>query len=119
MRRERDGAWRRPGSRSKTRRPRRSAREPIMRRTTRLKTVARRADPRYRATNRTNGPRQDKAQLRGSGLTAPANPALIGSELHNERMSYASRRPWDVNRRERRRTEQTYDEREREKAVAG
>ena len=91
-----------------------------MRRTTRLKTLARRADPRYRATNRTNSPRQDKAQLRGgSDLTAPANPALIGSELHNERMSYAYRRPWDVNGRERRRTEQTYDEREREKAVAG
>jgi hypothetical protein len=93
MSREQDGVWRRPASRSKTRRPRRSAREPIVRRTTRLKTLARRADARYRAANRTNSPRQDKAQLRGSDLTAPANPALIGSELHNERMSYASGRP--------------------------
>ena len=34
-------------------------------------------------------------------------------------MSYASGRPWDVNRCERRRTEQTDDEREWEKALAG
>ena len=90
-----------------------------MRRTARLKTLARRADPRSRAKHPTDSPPQDNAHLRASDLAAPAHPALVGHELASRRMSYASGRPWDVNRCERRRTEQTDDEREWEKALAG
>ena len=90
-----------------------------MGRTTRLNTLARRSDPCPGATHRSDGPPQDEAQLRASDPAAPANPALVGRDLHNQRMSYASGRARDVNRRERRRTEQTDDEREWDKALAG
>ncbi len=90
-----------------------------MRRTARLKTLARRTDPRRRATHPTDSPPQDNAHLCASDLAAPAQPALGGRELDSRRMSYASGRPRDVNRCERRRTEQTDDEREWEKALAG
>jgi hypothetical protein len=83
-----------------------------MRRTTRLDTLARRANPRARATHRTGSSPQDKAHLGASGPAAPATPALIGRDLHNQRMGYASGRPRDVTRGERRRTKQTDDERE-------
>ena len=119
MRRERGGAWRRPASRSKTGRSRRSARERVMRRTARLKTLARRADPLGRATQPTDSAPQDNAHLRASDLAAQARPALGGRELDSRRMSYAPGRPRDVNRCEGRRTEQTDDEREWEKALAG
>ena len=90
-----------------------------MRRKARLKTLVRRTDPRYGATHRSGSPPRDDAHLRASDLAAPAHPALVGHELDSRRMSYASGRPWDVNRCERRRTEQTDDEREWEKALAG
>jgi hypothetical protein len=90
-----------------------------MRRTARLKTRARRADPRSRAKHPTGSPPQDNAHLRASDLAAPAYPALGGRELDSLRMSYASGCPRNVNRRERRRTEQTDDEREWGKALAG
>ena len=90
-----------------------------MGRTTRLNTLARRSDPCPGATHRSNGPPQDEAQPRASVLAAPANPALVACDLHNQRMSYASGRARDVNRRERRRTEHTDGEREWDKALAG
>ncbi|MGO9961237.1 MAG: hypothetical protein ACLP50_35555 [Solirubrobacteraceae bacterium] len=83
-----------------------------MRRTARLKTLARRADPLGRDTQPTDRPPQDNAHLRASDLAASAHPALGGRDLNSRRMSHASGRPGDVNRRERRRTEQTDDERE-------
>lgn len=87
--------------------------------TTRLNTLGRRADPSRGATHRTNGPSQDEARLRASVPAAPVNPALVGRGLHNQRMSYASGRARDVNRRERRRTEETDGEREWDKGLAG
>ncbi len=87
--------------------------------TTCLNTLCRRSDPCPGATHRSNGPPQDEAQLRASDLAAPANRALVGRDLHNQGMSYASGRARDVNRRERRRTEQTAGEREWDKALAG
>jgi hypothetical protein len=110
---ERGGAWRRPALRSTTRRSRRSAREPVMRRTARLKTLG------QRAPQPTDNPPQDNAHLRAPDLAAPAHPAVGGRELDSRRMSYAPGRPWDVNRGERRRTDQTDDERKSEKALAG
>jgi hypothetical protein len=80
--------------------------------TTCLNTVCRRSDPCPGATHRSNGPPHDEAQLRASDLAAPANRALVGRDLHNQGMSYASGRARDVNRRERWRTEQTDGERE-------
>jgi hypothetical protein len=90
-----------------------------MRRTARLKTLARRTDPRRCATYPTDSPSQDNARLRAPGLAAPARPGLSGRELDSRRMSYGSGRPWDVNLCERRSTEQTDDEREWKKALAG
>ena len=90
-----------------------------MGRTTRLNTLGHRSDPCPGGTQRTNGPPQDEARLRASDPAAPANPAVVGRDLHNQRMSYASGRACDVNRRERRRTEQTDGEREWDKALAG
>jgi hypothetical protein len=90
-----------------------------MRRTARLKTLVRRADPLGRATQPTDSASQDHAHLRASDLAAPARPALGVRELDSRRMSYAPGRPRDVNRCEGRRTEQTDDEREWEKALAG
>ena len=91
-----------------------------MGRTARLKRLARRTDPRRGVTHRTDSPPQDNAHLRASDPAAPAHPALGGvRELDNERMSYASGCPEDVVRCERRRAEQTDDEREWEKALAG
>ncbi len=90
-----------------------------MRRAARLETLAHRTDPGRRAAHPTDSPPQDSAHLRASALAAPAHPALGGRELDSRRMSYASGRPRDVNRCERRRTEQTDDEREWEKALAG
>jgi len=87
--------------------------------TTRLNTLCRRSDPCPGATHRSDGPPQDEAQLRASDLAAPANRALVGRDLHNQGMSYASGRARDVNRRERRGTEQTDGEREWDKALAG
>ena len=83
-----------------------------MRRAARLKTLAHRPDPLSRATQPIDKPPQDHAHLRASDLAAPAQPALGSRELDSRRMSYAPGRPWDVNRRERRRTEQPGDERE-------
>ncbi len=77
-----------------------------------MKTLAHRADPLSRATQPIDKPPQDHAHPRSSDLAAPAQPALGGRELDSRRMSYAPGRPRDVNRRERRRTEQTGDERE-------
>jgi hypothetical protein len=90
-----------------------------MGRTTRLNTLARRSDPCPGVMHRTNGPPQDEAHLRASDPAAPANRTLVGRDLHNQRMSYASGGPRDVNRRERRGAEQTDDEREWGKALAG
>jgi hypothetical protein len=90
-----------------------------MRRTARLKTLARRPDPPGRAPQPTDNPPQNNAHLRAPDLAAPAHPALGGRELDSRRMGYAPRRPWDVNRGERRRTDQTDDERQWEKALAG
>jgi hypothetical protein len=90
-----------------------------MRRTARLTTLIRRTDPRRRARHPTDGPPQDNAHLRASDPAAPAHPALGSRELNSPRISYASRRPRNVNRCERRRTEQTDDERDWEKARAG
>jgi hypothetical protein len=89
-----------------------------MRRTARLKTLPRRADPRRRATHPTDSP-PDDAHRRASDLAAPTRPALGGRELDSRRMSHASGRPSDVHRGERRRTEQTDDEGEWEEALAG
>lgn len=83
-----------------------------MRRAARLKTLAHRADPLSRATQPTDKPPQDHTHLRASDLAAPAQPALGGRELDSRRMSYAPGPPRDVNRRQRRRTDQTGDERE-------
>ena len=85
----------------------------------RLKTFVRGADPLGRATQPTDGALQGHAHLRASDLAAPARPALGGRELDSRRMSYAPGRPRDVNRCEGRRTEQSDDEREWEKAPAG
>jgi hypothetical protein len=90
-----------------------------MRRTARLKTLVRRADPLGRATQRTDSAPQDHARLRASDLAAPTRPALGSRELDSRRMSYARGCPRDVNRCEGRRTEQADDEREWEKALAG
>jgi hypothetical protein len=90
-----------------------------MGRTARLERLARRADPLGRATQPTDSAPQDSADRRASDLAAPARPALGGRELDSRRMSYAPGRPRDVNRCERGRTEQTDDEREWEKALAG
>jgi hypothetical protein len=119
MRRERGGAWRRPVSRSKTGRSRRSARQRVIGRMARLKTLVRRADPLGRATQPTDGALQGHAHLRASDLAPPAYPWLGGRELDSRRMSDARGRPRDVNRCEGRRTEQADDEREWEKAPAG
>jgi hypothetical protein len=89
-----------------------------MRRTARLKTLARGTDSCRRATHPTDSPAQDKTQLRASEPTPPAHPSLDGPELDSRGMSYASGRPRDVNRCERRRTEQTNDECEWENALA-
>ena len=64
-----------------------------MGRTTRLNTLVRRSDPCPGATHRSNSSRQDETQLRASDPAAPTNPALVGRDLHNQRMSYASGRP--------------------------
>jgi hypothetical protein len=91
-----------------------------MRRTARLKTLAHRADPPGRGPRPPDTPPQDNAHLRSPDLAAPAQPGLGGRELYSRRMSYPpGRAPWDVNRGERRRTDQTDDERKREKALAG
>jgi hypothetical protein len=90
-----------------------------MRRTARPKTLARSTDPRRRATHPTDSAPQDNARPRASDLAAPAPPALGGRELDSRWMSYAPGSPRDVNPCERRRTEQTDDEREWKKAPAG
>jgi hypothetical protein len=90
-----------------------------MGRTTRLKTLVRRADPVGRATQPTDSAAQDHAHFRASDPAALARPALGGRELNSRRMSYAPARPREVNRCEGRRTEQAHDEREWEKALAG
>ena len=83
-----------------------------------MQPFARGAHPRPAATRGTNSPSQDKAELRASDLAAPpANAALVHRELHNQPISRASRRPRDVNRCERRRPDQTDDERECEEAL--
>jgi hypothetical protein len=89
-----------------------------MRRAARLKTLAHRADPFSRATQPIDKPPQDDVRPRSSDLAAPAQAALGGRELDRRWMSYAAGRSRDVNRRERRRTEQTGDEREWQKALA-
>jgi hypothetical protein len=110
MRRERAGAWRRPASNSASGRSRRSARERVMRRTARLKTLAHRADPLGRATQPTHSPPQDNAHLRSSDLAATAQPALDARELDSQRTSSGSGRSRVLHRCERRRTKQTDDE---------
>jgi hypothetical protein len=90
-----------------------------VRRTARRKTLARRADPRGRATQPADSPSQDIAHLRASDLATQTRPALGGCELDSRRMSDAPGRPRAVHRCDRGRTEQTDDEREREKGFAG
>ncbi len=117
--RERGGARRRPASGSKIRRSRRPARQHVMRRAARLKAHVGCIDPRRRATHHTDSSAQESSYLRASDPAPPARHALSGLRLDDRRMSCASGRPWAVNRREHRRTEQTDGEREWEKALAG
>jgi hypothetical protein len=118
MRQERGASWGRPASRSTTGRLRRSARQRVVRRTARLKTLVRSANPLGRAAQPTDSEAQDHAHLRASNPAAPARPTLGGRELDSRRMSYAPGRPREVNRWEGRRTEQAHDEREWENALA-
>jgi hypothetical protein len=90
-----------------------------MRRTARLQTLARGADPRRRAKYSTNSAPDDDADLGASDSAAPAPPTLGRRGLHSPRMSHASGRPGDVDWCQRRRTEHPDDEREWEKALAG
>jgi hypothetical protein len=90
-----------------------------MRRTARLKALARRADPRGRATYDADASPHENTDLRASDPAAPSRLALGGRGLDSRRMSYSSGRPGDVNRCERRRTDQADDEREWEKAFTG
>ena len=83
-----------------------------MRRTARHKTLARRAEPLDRATQPTTSAPQDNAHLRASDLAAQTRPTLGGHELDSRRMRGTPGRPRDVHRCDRRRTEQTDDERE-------
>jgi len=82
-------------------------------------TLACRADPFGRATQPTDTTSQENTRVRPSDLAARLRPALDGRELENRRMSEARRGHRDATRDERRRTEQTNDEREWEKALAG
>jgi hypothetical protein len=83
-----------------------------MGRTARVKTAARRTDPRRRGAHPTDSRPHDNAHLRTADLAALAYPTLVGGELDSRRMTYASGRARDVNRCQRRRAEQTDDERE-------
>ena len=90
-----------------------------MRWTARPNALARRADVRGRATYEADAAPHENTDLRASDPAAPSHLALGGRGLDSRRMSYSSGRPRDVNRCERRRTEQADDEREWEKALAG
>jgi hypothetical protein len=82
-----------------------------MRRTPLLQTLARCEDHDRHATQSTDGPPEDGAHFRASDTTPAADPTLVGRELRNRRMNHPSGAPCNVTRSERRRTNQTYDER--------
>lgn len=98
---------------------RRSAREGVARRTARLKTLGRRAEPLGRAPQPADSPSQDSAHLRAADLVAQARTALGGRELDSGRMSDAPGRPGRVHRCDRGRPKKTDDEGEWKKALAG
>ena len=76
-----------------------------------LNALLRRAAPAGDATQADDSPPQDAAYFRTSDAPAPADPTTGGRELHNRRMSHPAGGPRRMSRSERRRPEQTDNER--------
>ena len=100
-----------PASRSNIGRSRWSARERVLARTPRLKTLARCADRLGRVTQSTDRPPHGGAHVRDSDTAPAADRTFVGRELDNRRMNRPAVSPRVMSRSERRRAEQTYDER--------
>jgi hypothetical protein len=100
-----------PASSSNTGRSRRSASKRVLGRTPGLKTLARCADHLGRVTQSTDRPPKGGAHVRGSDAPPAADPTFVGRTLENRRMNHPAVSSRVMNRTERRRTEQTYDER--------
>jgi hypothetical protein len=84
-----------------------------------VKALARRADPLGRATYDADTAPHENKDLRASDPAAPSRLALGGRGLDSRRMGHSSGPTRGMNRCERRRTDQTDDEREWEKALTG